>query len=662
MRKTIIIVLILLVLGVIGYFGYQALQARRQANTLSNLQTVSASQGSLTATVGATGTVRPDQTALLTWDTAGNVDQVSVEVGQAVSAGQTLATLIQSSLPQNIILAQSDLITARNAVTQLTNPDFSTISNAQKALAAAYANYQQAQTSLTNEIITNQSANDVILYNDWFTTKTALDAARNDMPLANASIDIQAYFQAVRTISQLQDGLAVAQENASAHPEDSTLAQKVSDLEVAVQDNLTKQEDLQAGLPSDTVALVNTLSEKLTAYETSANTFISSVITDTINTSVNLAQVQADMAQKQSDLIRTQTTLNDLTNKRQGMNGKRCDDDTIDDYQKTYDQALSAYNFTGHIANSLEYKLLQTAAANLNWCTAVWSDTDIAEQEAKIASTQAQIQLLKAQITADQTQITDATSSVYGLAIHLNNVWSSYQDASQQLNNAVTALYELERSPDPDDLAAAQARAQAAQAAVDSMSLTAPFAGTITQVDDKPGDQVAPGSLGFRLDKLDQLLVDVPVSEVDINSIKVGQPVKLSFDAILDKSYQGVVTQVAPVGNLNQGVVEFIVTVKLTDADLNVMPGMTAAVNIVVNQINDVLLVPNSAVRVVDGQRVVYILDGNDLKQINITLGASSDTHSQVIDGDLKVGDEIVLNPPKNFFGTNGGPPFGMGG
>jgi HlyD family secretion protein len=230
------------------------------------------------------------------------------------------------------------------------------------------------------------------------------------------------------------------------------------------------------------------------------------------------------------------------------------------------------------------------------------------------------------------------------------------------LNNAVTALYELERSPDPDDLAAAQARAQAAQAAVDSMSLTAPFAGTITQVDDKPGDQVTPGSLGFRLDKLDQLLVDVPVSEVDINSIKVGQPVKLSFDAILDKSYQGVVTQVAPVGNLNQGVVEFIVTVKLTDADLNVMPGMTAAVNIVVNQINDVLLVPNSAVRVVDGQRVVYILDGNDLKQINITLGASSDTHSQVIDGDLKVGDEIVLNPPKNFFGTNGGPPFGMGG
>jgi HlyD family secretion protein len=236
-------------------------------------------------------------------------------------------------------------------------------------------------------------------------------------------------------------------------------------------------------------------------------------------------------------------------------------------------------------------------------------------------------------------------------------------DASQQLNNAVTTLFELERLPDPDDLAAAQARLQAAQATVDSISLTAPFAGTITEVNTKPGDQVSPGSIAFRLDKLDRLLVDVQVSEVDINSIQAGQPVNLSFDAILDKQYEGVVNQVPTVGDIIQGVVEFNVLVELTDADREVKPGMTAAVNIVVNQLTDTLLVPNSAVRVVDGQHVVYILEDNQLKEVEITLGASSDTQSQVIDGDLKVGDEIVLNPPQDFFGTNGGgPPFGMGG
>jgi HlyD family secretion protein len=189
--------------------------------------------------------------------------------------------------------------------------------------------------------------------------------------------------------------------------------------------------------------------------------------------------------------------------------------------------------------------------------------------------------------------------------------------------------------------------------------LTAPFAGTITKVDVKPGDQVSPASIAFRLDNLDSLLVDVQVSEVDINSIQVGQPVDLSFDAILDKQYKGVVSQVAPVGDVIQGVVEFDVTVELIDADQNVKPGMTAAVNIVVDQITDALLVPNRAVRVVDGQRVVYILSNNQLKSVNVTLGASSDSESQVTDGDLRLGDQIVLNPPQDLFSTGG--PFGPG-
>ena len=662
MRKFIITILILIGLGVVGYFGYQALQARRQANSISSLQTESAAQGNLTATIGATGIVHPDQTAMLAWKTTGNVDQVLVEVGEVITAGQTLATLAQASLPQNIILAQSDLITTYNALTQLTNPDFSTISNAEKTLAAAYTGYQQAQTSLTNAIITNQNANDLSKYNDWFNAKTGLDVARNNLPLANASIDVQAYFQAERRTNQLQAALTVAQESASAHPEDTAWAQKVADLQVAVQDSQTKQTNLQAGLPSDTIELVSALSDKLSAYEASTNDFISSVITDTTNTSLDLAQIQADLAQKQSTLISTKTTLTDLINKRQGMSGKRCADDTIADYQKAYDQALNAYNFTGHIANSREYQLLQSAAANLNWCTAVWSESDIAAQDAKIASAQAQIQLLQAQITADQTQITDATSSVYGLAILLNTVWTAYQDANQQLSNLVTTLYELERSPNPDDLAAAQARLQAVQATVDTQSLTAPFTGTITEVDIKPGDQVSPGSIGVRLDKLDRLLVDVQVSEVDINNLQVGQPVTLSFDAIPDKQYNGVVSQVPEVGDIIQGVVEFNVLVELKDADQYVKPGMTAAVNIVIDQITNTLLVPNSAVRLVDGQHVVYILKDNQLQPIEITLGASSDTHSEVLDGSLKVGDLIVLNPPQDIFGSNGGNPFGMGG
>jgi HlyD family secretion protein len=204
-----------------------------------------------------------------------------------------------------------------------------------------------------------------------------------------------------------------------------------------------------------------------------------------------------------------------------------------------------------------------------------------------------------------------------------------------------------------------ETRIAASQAALDLTQLSAPFAGTVTEVNIKTADRVAPGSAAIRIDNLSQLEVDVQVSEVDINRIQIGQPVNLSFDAILDNEYHGTVTGVARVGNVLQGVVQFNVTVELTDPDEDVRPGMTAAVNIIVEQLDDVLLVPNRAVRLVDGKRVVYILQDQKLETVQITLGATSDTESEVVDGELRAGDLIVLNPPQYY--ETGGPPF-MGG
>jgi len=90
---------------------------------------------------------------------------------------------------------------------------------------------------------------------------------------------------------------------------------------------------------------------------------------------------------------------------------------------------------------------------------------------------------------------------------------------------------------------------------------------------------------------------------------------------------------------------------------------MTSAVNIVVYNLEETLIVPNRAVRVVDGERVVFVKKGETVEKIIIVLGASSDTHSEVAQGELAVGDEIILNPPSELMETGGfGPPGGMGG
>jgi HlyD family secretion protein len=226
-----------------------------------------------------------------------------------------------------------------------------------------------------------------------------------------------------------------------------------------------------------------------------------------------------------------------------------------------------------------------------------------------------------------------------------------------ELDDAQREYDRLKDGPDPDDVAAAEANVDAAQATLNMARIISPISGTITQANTQIGDHTIAGSLAFRVDDLSQLLVDVEVSEIDINSVEVGQPVELTLDAVARNiPYTGTVQQVAQAGDTASGAVIFTVTVRMTDADAAVKPGMTAGVNIIVKQIADQLVLPNRAVRLVDGQRVVYVLKDGRPVPVEVTLGASSDTMSVVVSDELVEGDLIILNPPS----FNGGP-FGGG-
>jgi HlyD family secretion protein len=226
--------------------------------------------------------------------------------------------------------------------------------------------------------------------------------------------------------------------------------------------------------------------------------------------------------------------------------------------------------------------------------------------------------------------------------------------AEANLKDAQREWARLQNGPDPDDIAAAEARIAAIEATLGQIDLEAPFSGTVTDVSNKAGDQVSPASPAFRIDDLSRLLVDVQITEVDINRIRVGQPAMMTFDAITNREYSGKVVEVARVGIPSQGLVNFQVTIELDNADGAVRPGMTAAVNIITDLVENVLLVPNRAVRLREGQRVVYVLRNGVPVMTEIQLGLTSDVQSELVSGDVKEGDLLVLNPPVQF--QPGGP------
>src|SRR5512147_3231341 len=106
--RALLIILVIAAVAIIFVFA-----RRSRANTATQFQTATLERGNLTATIGATGTVRARQTAVLIWQAAGTVDTVNVKVGDNIPENFVMAYLAKTSLPQSVIMAESDLATAQ---------------------------------------------------------------------------------------------------------------------------------------------------------------------------------------------------------------------------------------------------------------------------------------------------------------------------------------------------------------------------------------------------------------------------------------------------------------------------------------------------------------------------------------------------------------------
>lgn len=200
-------------------------------------------------------------------------------------------------------------------------------------------------------------------------------------------------------------------------------------------------------------------------------------------------------------------------------------------------------------------------------------------------------------------------------------------------------------TPDPDDLTSARAKVDALKAQINLSIITAPFDGTITNVNVQTGDLVKNGSVAVQLADLSRLLLDISISEVDINKIKVGQDIQLSFDAIQDKTYQGLVTEISKIGQPNQEVIYYTVTCEIIEPDSSIKTGMTAAATIAVDKAENVIAVPNRAVQTDGKTRFVTVVRNQLLVKVPVELGLISDVRSEVRNGDLHEGDVVVINP-----------------
>jgi len=168
------------------------------------------------------------------------------------------------------------------------------------------------------------------------------------------------------------------------------------------------------------------------------------------------------------------------------------------------------------------------------------------------------------------------------------------------------------------------------------------------------------GSAFIVLNNIDTYQVVVPFEESDAARVAPNQKVRVTFDAIPDLERDGTVLSVAPGGVNISGVTNYYATILLTNTDPRLRSGLTAETGVLVNSLDNVLVVPNSAI-IRQGGRTFVNTPGPDGKPVQTQFqpGLVGDDNTQVLSG-LREGQEIQL--PQATVSGSPTPPGGGGG
>jgi len=217
------------------------------------------------------------------------------------------------------------------------------------------------------------------------------------------------------------------------------------------------------------------------------------------------------------------------------------------------------------------------------------------------------------------------------------------------------------------EAARAQLAVNSAQLARDRTSLNytiirSPISGVVIARNVDIGQTVAASfqtPILFQIAKdLQQMQIDTSVAEADIGHLHLGQTVNFTGDAFQDREFTGTVEQVRLNPTIQQNVVSYNVIVAVSNDDGVLLPGMTANVRFTVNQKKAVLRALNAALRYKPsgedtdaatpaakppGKHVLYRLEAGKPAPINVKIGISDNSYTEILEGNIKEGDKVIV-------------------
>ncbi|GJI90052.1 efflux RND transporter periplasmic adaptor subunit [Duganella hordei] len=335
--------------------------------------------------------------------------------------------------------------------------------------------------------------------------------------------------------------------------------------------------------------------------------------------------------------------------------------ETVTVAQSYPSQSYTLLNATGYVVAQRKAALSSKATGRLEWLgvlegSKVKKDEVVARLEnrdvgASLGQAQANVKVAQANLEQGQAELQDAQANFKRTAELLNQKFitaSAYDTAQARLNKAKANIAGYNAA-----IAAARANAQAAQVALDQTVIRAPFDGVILTKNANVGDNITPFSSAadskgavVTIADMDTLEVEADVSESNLSKIRVDQPTEILLDAFPELRLAGTVSRMVP--TMDRSKATLLVKVRFIDRDPRVLPDMSAKVAFLSKAVppedkQAVTAVQPAAIVQRDGKAVVFVLDGDKVKQVAVTQGRKIGELTEV--KGVKPGDKVVMAP-----------------
>ena len=277
--------------------------------------------------------------------------------------------------------------------------------------------------------------------------------------------------------------------------------------------------------------------------------------------------------------------------------------------------------------------------------------------------------LFEAQLKQDQATLTSAQASLKlarTTAKRNRDLYAKGYIAESDLDNSNQALADAKAK-----VASARAQIERDKTNLSYTVIRSPVSGVVVSRNVDVGQTVAASfqtpTLFQIAQDLTRMQIDTSMAEADVGGVKVGQKVSFTVDAYPDQTFHGTVRQIRLNPTIQQNVVTYDVVVNVNNPEGILLPGMTAYVTVVIDRRNDVLRVPNAALRfhppgaqALGNQknpnaRRLYRVQDNTLVPVPVTIGIANNQYTQITAGDLKAGDHVVVEDLSP--GSGGKPP-----